>query len=224
MNHFMEIAEDARGPRTLGEAHQGVQPEERQVDGAAHPLADVGLEPHGPGRVQQRHAHLRGGDGGGPRAHPVAAHQRAGRGDRPADGLLGSHRPQHADLPAGGNGHHEGRRPVGGQLLRRAAHARVDAQGLAPHPGDRVARRHGQGHRDGHPEDAHRRGRRAPAGPHRLWPRDHRRREQVPTRARTAVGGARGGQPGRAREPAETAGRDSGGARPADRRIGHWPR
>ena len=36
------------------------------------------------------------------RPHPVAAHQCARRGTGAADGLLGSHRPQHAALPAGG--------------------------------------------------------------------------------------------------------------------------
>ncbi len=45
--------------------------------------------------------------------HAVAAHQRAGRGDRAADRLLGAHRAQHADLPAGRDGHHAGRRSVG---------------------------------------------------------------------------------------------------------------
>ena len=45
-------------------------------------------------------------------------------------GLLGAHCPQHADLPAEGNGHHPGRRSVGRIVLCRAAHARTDACGM----------------------------------------------------------------------------------------------
>jgi methylmalonyl-CoA mutase len=46
------------------------------------------------------------------------------------------------------------------------------------------ARRHGQGHRDRPAQDAHRGGRRAQAGAHRLGQGGHRRRQQVPPRRR----------------------------------------
>ena len=62
----------------------------------------------------------------------------------------------------------QGGRSLGRQLLCGVADARTDAQGLASHPGDRSAGRHGQSHRDRHSEDAHRRGRRAPAGADRF--------------------------------------------------------
>ena len=67
----------ARRPRAVGGADQGLQPEEPEVDGAPDALADVRLEPDGAGRLQQRHAHVRRGDGGRARAHAIAAHQRA---------------------------------------------------------------------------------------------------------------------------------------------------
>ena len=41
------------------------------------------------------------------------AHERARRGDRPADRLLGPHRPQHPDLHSGGDLRHAQRRPAG---------------------------------------------------------------------------------------------------------------
>ena len=87
-------------------------------------------------------------------------------------GFLGAHRAQHADLPAGRDRHHA-RWWIPGRAATtsRVADARADAQGLASHPGDRSARRHGQGDRDGHSEDAHRRGGGAPAGADRFGPR-----------------------------------------------------
>ena len=100
--------QDARGARAVGQDHQGLPSEESEVDGAAHALADFRLEPDGAGRLQQRAAHLRGGAGRGARPHAVAAYQRARRGDRAAHGFLGAHRAQYADLPAGGDRHHQG--------------------------------------------------------------------------------------------------------------------
>ena len=78
----------ARGPAAVGEAGQAVRAEEREVAVAAHALADLGLVAHRAGRVQQRDPHLRRGDGGHAGTHPVAAHERAGRGARAADRLL----------------------------------------------------------------------------------------------------------------------------------------
>ena len=69
--------------------------------------------------------------------------------------------------------------PWAGSLLRGVAHARTDAPRVASHPGDRRARRDGEGHRDRHSEDAHRRGRGAPAGADRFRQGDHRRGQQV---------------------------------------------
>ena len=74
--------------------------------------------------------------------------------------------------------------PWAGSYYVESAHPRPDAQGVAPHPGDRSARRHGQGHRDRHSQDAHRRGGGAAAGADRFRPRDHRRRQQVQARPR----------------------------------------
>ena len=56
--------QDAGGAPALGEADQAVRAEEQQVAGPAHALADLRLEPDGAGRLQQRRAYLRGGDGG----------------------------------------------------------------------------------------------------------------------------------------------------------------
>ncbi len=83
--------------------------------------------------------------------------------------------------------------PWAGQLLRGVADPRADAQGVAPHPGDRGAGRHGQGDRDGHPEDAHRRGRGAAAGADRFRQGDHRRGQQVPAGGGRAARRAGGG-------------------------------
>ena len=68
-------------------------PEKSQIAGAAYPLADLGLVAHGAGSLQQRGPHGHRGDGCRTGSHPVAAHQRARRGDRPADRLLGAYRP-----------------------------------------------------------------------------------------------------------------------------------
>ena len=78
----------ARRAAAVGQAHRAVRPEEPQVAGAAHPLPDLGLEPDGAGPLQQRRPHLHRGDGRDAGAHPVAAHQRARRGDRAADRFL----------------------------------------------------------------------------------------------------------------------------------------
>ena len=88
---------------------------------------------------------------------------------RAADRLLRPHRPQHAALPAAGDRHLPRHRSVGRQLLRRAADLRARSQrALGPHRGGRSARRHGEGDRRRHAEDAHRRSCGAHAGAHRL--------------------------------------------------------
>ena len=122
MNFAMEVAKTAGRPPAVGQARQAVPAHERQVALAAHALPDVGLVADRPGRVQQRRAHVRRGDGGDAGPHPVAAHQRPRRGARPADRLQRPHRPQHPAVPAAGVGHDPRDRPVGRLVLHRAAH------------------------------------------------------------------------------------------------------
>ena len=180
MNFFMEVAK-LRAARLLwAKLVQRVRPEEPQVAVAAHPLPDLRLVADRAGRLQQRRPHLRRGDGRDPGPHPVAAHQRARRGAGPADRLLRPHRPQHPAAAAAGVGHRPGHRPVGRQLLRRAADPRPGRAGLGAHPGGRGGRRHGHGHRGRHPQAAHRGGRGAHPGAHRLRPAAGDRRQQVP--------------------------------------------
>ena len=108
MNFFMEVAK-LRAARLLwAKLVRAVRPAERQVAVAAHPFADLGLVADRAGRVQQRHAHLRRGDGGDAGPHPVAAHQRPRRGAGAADGLLRADRPQHPAAAPAGVGHHAG--------------------------------------------------------------------------------------------------------------------
>ena len=116
MNFFMEVAK-LRAARLLwAQAGAAVRPEEpdKSLSLRTH-CADLGLVADRAGRVQQRRAHLRRGDGRDPGPHPVAAHQRARRGAGAADRLLGPDRPQHPAVPAAGVGHHAGDRPVGRQ-------------------------------------------------------------------------------------------------------------
>ena len=124
MNFFMEVAKLRAGPAAVGEAGRAVRPEEPEVAVAAHALPDLGLVADRAGRVQQRGAHLRRGDGRHPGPHPVAAHQRARRGARAADRLLRPDRPQHPAAAAAGVRHHPGRSTRGAVSLRRAAHPR----------------------------------------------------------------------------------------------------
>ena len=79
--------EDAGRAPAVGQDRQAVQSQERKVHGPAHPFADLGLESHRAGSLQQRGAHLHRGHGGGPGAYPVAAYQRPGRGHRAAHGF-----------------------------------------------------------------------------------------------------------------------------------------
>ena len=201
--------QDARRAPLVGEAPGGgVQAQGRPLAQPAHALPDVGLVADGAGRVQQRDAHVHRSHGGDAGAHAVAAYQCARRGHRPADRLLRPHRPQHAAPAAAGDRHLPRHRPVGRQLLHRAADLRARQQGARPHQGGRAARRHGQGDRRRHPQDAHRGSRRAHAGAHRQRQADHRRRQQVPRRRR---GDDRHPQ-GRQQERARAADRQAGAA------------
>ena len=201
--------QDARRAPLVGEAPGGgVQAQGRPLAQPAHALPDVGLVADGAGRVQQRDAHVHRSHGGDAGPHAVAAYQCARRGHRPADRLLRPHRPQHAAPAAAGDRHLPRHRPVGRQLLHRAADLRARQQGARPHQGGRAARRHGQGDRRRHPQDAHRGSRRAHPGAHRQRQADHRRRQQVPRRRR---GDDRHPQ-GRQQERARAADRQAGAA------------
>ena len=77
MNYFMEVAK-LRAARLLwARLVQDPGRDEPEVAVAAHPLPDLGLVPHRAGRLQQRRAHLRRGDGRRPRATPRALHTNA---------------------------------------------------------------------------------------------------------------------------------------------------
>ena len=172
MNFYMEIAKMRAARLLWAKLIKQFDREDQQVAGAAHPLADLRLEPDRAGRLQQRRAHLHRGDGGDPGPHPVAAHQLLRRGAGAAHRLLRPHRPQHPAVPAAGERHHQRHRPVGRLLLRRAADPRAGREGLGPHPGGRAVGRHGQGHRGRHPQAAHRGGRRPHPGADRQRPAD----------------------------------------------------
>ena len=102
MNFFMEVAKMRAARALWARLVSQFEPAEPQVAVAAHAQPDLRLVADRAGRVQQRAAHLHRGDGRDPGPHPVAAHQRARRGDRAADRLLRAHRPQHpAAAPAG---------------------------------------------------------------------------------------------------------------------------
>ena len=184
--------QDARGPGAVGPAGARVRAAEPQVAQPAHPQPDLRLVADRPGRLQQRRAHGDRGDGRDPGPHPVAAHQRPRRGDRAADRLLGPDRAQHPAPAAAGERYDGHDRPVGRLLLRGAADPRPRRARLGAHPGGRAGRRHGRRDRAGHPQDAHRGGRRPHPGPDRLRrPEGHRRQHLPPGRrgqARRAPG------------------------------------
>ena len=120
MNFSMEVAKMRAGRLLWAKLVKDFGAEEQQVAVAAHAQPDVGLVAHRAGRVQQRRAHVRRGDGGHAGPHPVAAHERPRRGAGPADRLQRPHRPQHPAVPAAGVGHDARDRPVGRLVLHRA--------------------------------------------------------------------------------------------------------
>ena len=182
MNFFMEVAKLRAGRLLWSELVAKFDPKDPKSLVAAHAFADLGLVADRAGPVQQRRAHLHRGDGRHPGPHPVAAHQRPRRGAGAADRLLRAHRPQHPAAAAAGVGHHPADRPVGRLVLRRVADPPAGRAGPRAHRRGRRARRHGAGDRRGHPEAAHRGGRRAYPGPDRLRAADGDRRQQVPGR------------------------------------------
>ena len=120
----------ARRPHDLGQADETVQAGGCALAVAAHALPDLGLVAGRARRVQQCVAHHDRGDGGDPRPDPVAAHQFARRGARPADRFLRPHRPQYPDRAAAGGRRHPHRRSLGRLVLCREADLRIGAQGL----------------------------------------------------------------------------------------------
>ncbi len=144
MNFFMEVAK-LRAARLLwAKLLRQFAPKNAKSLSLRTHSPDLGVVAHRPGRVQQRRAHLRRGDGRHPGPHPVAAHQRAGRGAGAADRLLRADRAQHPAAAAAGVGDDEGDRPVGRQPLRRAADLRPGAAGVGAHHRGREGRRDGR--------------------------------------------------------------------------------
>ena len=76
-----------RSAPVCGRAHAAIRAENPKSLIAPHALPDLWLVPHRPGRLQQRHPHLRRSVGRRAGRHPVAAHQLARRGARPAHRL-----------------------------------------------------------------------------------------------------------------------------------------
>jgi hypothetical protein len=73
MNFFMEVAKLRAGRLLWSQLMQHeFAPKNAQIAVAAHPLPDLRLVADRAGRLQQRHPHLRGGDGGHAGPHAVA--------------------------------------------------------------------------------------------------------------------------------------------------------
>ena len=84
-------------------------------------------------------AHLRGGLRGDAWRHAVAAYERARRSARAADRFLRPHRAQHPAFHPARDRDDPRDRPVGRQLLCRAADLRAGEEGVGAHPGSRAA-------------------------------------------------------------------------------------
>ena len=183
MNFFMEVAK-LRAARLLwAKLMKQFEPKNPKSLRAAHALPDLRLVAHGPGRLQQRRAHLHRGDGGHPGPHAErCTPTRSTRRWRCRPTSAPASRATRSCCSSRRSGTTPRHRPVGRQLLRRTAHLRSRPAGVGAHRGGRGAGRHGQGDRGRHPQAAHRGGRRPHAGPHRLGRQPVDRREQVPPR------------------------------------------
>ena len=129
MNFFMEVAK-LRAARLLWARLVKDQfgAEEPQVAVAAHPLPDLGLVAHRAGRLQQRRAHLRRGDGRDPGAHPDLHTNALDEAlALPTDFSARIARNTQLFLQQE-SGTTPGHRPVGRLLLRRAAHRTTSPQ------------------------------------------------------------------------------------------------
>ena len=137
MNFFMEVAK-LRAARLLWHrimAEFGAKNPKSQD--AAHPLPDLGRQPHRAGPLQQRDPHHAGGAGGGARRHAEPAHQQPRRGGRLAHRFLRPHRPQHPARPRRGERHRQCRRSARRLLLCRGADQRAGREGLGADRGGR---------------------------------------------------------------------------------------
>ena len=201
--------QDARGARAVGEDRQELQSEESEVDGAAHALADLGLEPDGAGRLQQRGAHLRRGAGRGPRATrsrctPTRSTRRSRcrrisrRASRATRRSTCRKRPASPKWSIPGPAATTSRR-LTHELMHKAWHHIQEIEALGGMA---------KAIETGHSEDAHRRGGGAPAGAHRF--------------GRETIVGVNKYQPGRRRAARRARGGQPGGARIAVARG--WPR
>ena len=147
--------EAAGGAHPLGRADGAVQAHQPDVLDAAHTLPDFRRLAAGAGSLQQRGAHHHRGVGRSARRHPEPAHQRLRRGHRPADALLGAHRPQHANHHRRGVRRNAHRGPLGRQLLRGEPHRVHRPRGAPAHSGSGGDGRHDQGRCRGHAKAAH---------------------------------------------------------------------
>ena len=225
MNYFMEIAKMRAARLLWAKLIKGeFEPKDLQVAGAAHPLPDQRLEPHRPGRVQQRHAHRHRGAGRHPRRHAVAAHQRARRGDRAADRLLRPHRPQYPALHPAGDRHAAASSiPGAAATTSSGSPTSSRARPRRTSPRSRSWAAWPRRSRPASPRCASRRPPRA-RRPDRHRHADHRRRQQVPGHRRGPDRGAEGRQQGRAREPDRQARAPQGASAIRPPSPQHWPR
>ena len=129
MNFFMEVAK-LRAARLLWAGDDGASsiPKNPRSPDAAHPLPDLGRVAHRAGPLQQRRPHHDRGDGRGAGRHPVAAHQRLRRGDRPADPFSARIARNTQLILQERDRHHQGRRSAGRQLLRGEADRHLAAE------------------------------------------------------------------------------------------------
>ena len=181
MNFFMEVAKLRGRPTALGQAGQAVRPEERQVALAAHPLArpPAGRSPRRTSSTTSCAPASRRWPR--PRATPSRCTPTPSTRRSPCRPTSRARIARNTQLLLQQeSGHHAGHRPVGRQLLRRAADLRPRPPGLGAHRGGRRAGGMAKAIDGRHPEAAHRGGRGPHAGPHRLRPPAGHRRQQVP--------------------------------------------
>ena len=93
MNHFMEIAKMRAARMLWAKIVKQFDPKNPKSLALRTHSQTSGWSLTEQDPVQQRGPHGHRGHGRRTGTHPVAAHQRPGRGDRPADRLLGAYRP-----------------------------------------------------------------------------------------------------------------------------------
>ena len=170
MNFFMEVAKHARRPAAVGGADaEDVQPEGPEIAGAQDALPDVGLVADGAGpdattSMRTMIEAMAATQGHTQSLHTNAFDEALALADRP----FGPHRPQHPAVLQRESGTTRIIDPWGGSAyVERLTHD-LAARALDAYRGGRAARRHGEGHREGHAEAAYRGGGRPNAGAHRF--------------------------------------------------------